>query len=161
MRWRSHSWLHPPKPQVFSVSQGHSQWNGWHPLPCSRPHSSIQSWCPLWPQWSAHHQRSCGMLKRCFKILVIPPEYTLDVQVRVFPACAALHNVILKYDPKELQDMLPPDGNDDIIKTGHSIGELATEFPQWVEKEWANSRRDAIARDMWEGYQDVLWAQGM
>ena len=41
--------------------------------------------------------------------------------------------------------MLPPDGNDDIIETGHSTGELATEFPQRVEKERANSRCDAIA----------------
>ena len=90
-------------------------------------------------------ERVFGVIKQCFKILVIPPEYTLDVQARVFPACAALHNVILKYDPKELQDMLPPDGNDDIIETGHSTGELATEFPQRVEKERANSRCDAIA----------------
>ena len=57
--------------------------------------------------------------------------------------------------------MLPPDGNDDIIETGHSTGELATEFPQRVEKEWSNSRCDVIAQDMWEGYQDVLWAWGM
>ena len=40
--------------------------------------------------------------------------------------------------------MLPPDGNDDIIETGHSTGKLATEFPHQVEKEWANSRHDAI-----------------
>ena len=89
-------------------------------------------------------ERVFGVIKRCFKILIIPPEYTLDVQARVFPACAALHNIILKYDPKELQDMPLPDGNDDIIETGHSTGELATEFPQQVEKEWANSRHDAI-----------------
>ena len=81
--------------------------------------------------------------------------------MRVFPACAALHNVILKYDPEELQDMLPPDGNDNIIETEHSTGKLATEFPQQVEKEQANSRCDAIAQDMWEGYQDALRAQGM
>ena len=106
-------------------------------------------------------KRVFGVIKQRFKILVIPPEYTLDVQVRVFPACAALHNIILKYDPKEFQDMLPLDGNDDIIETGHSTGELATEFPQRVKKERANSRCDVIARDMWEGYQDVLRAQGM
>ena len=57
--------------------------------------------------------------------------------------------------------MLLPDGNDDIIKTGHSTGKLATEFPQRFEKEWANSRHDAITLDMWEGYQDALWAWGM
>ena len=57
--------------------------------------------------------------------------------------------------------MLPPDGNDNIIETGHSTGELATELPQRVEKEQANSRCDAITRDMWEGYQDVLQAWGM
>ena len=90
-------------------------------------------------------ERVFGVIKRRFKILVIPPEYTLDVQARVFPACAALHNIILKYDPEELQDMLLLDGNDDIIEAGQSTGELATEFPQRVEKERANSRHDAIA----------------
>ena len=106
-------------------------------------------------------ERVFGVIKQRFKILIIPPEYTLDVQARVFPACAALHNIILKYDPEELRDMLPPDGNDDIIETGHSTGELATEFPQRVKKEQANSRCDAIAQDMWEGYQDALQARGM
>ena len=57
--------------------------------------------------------------------------------------------------------MLLLDGNDNISETGHSTGELATEFPQRVKKEQANSRCDAIARDMWEGYQDALQARGM
>ena len=92
------------------------------------------------------------------KILIIPPEYTLDVQARVFPACAALHNVILKYNPTELADILPSNDDED---TSHSTGKLATEFPQQDEKEHANIRHDAIMQDMWEGYQDVLRAQGL
>ena len=71
-------------------------------------------------------KRVFGVIKRHFKILIIPPEYTLDVQARVFLACAALHNVILKYDPTELADILPSNDDED---TNHSTGELATEFP--------------------------------
>ena len=106
-------------------------------------------------------ERIFGVIKQCFKILVIPPEYTLDVQARVFPACAALHNVILKYDPAELADMLPSDDNEDTIETGHSTGQLATEFPQRAEKEHANRRCDVITQDMWDGYLNVLRAQGL
>ena len=70
----------------------------------------------------------------------------------------ALHNVILKYDPTELADILPSNDDED---TSHSTGELATDFPRRAEKEHANIRHDAIVQDMWEGYQDVLRARGL
>ena len=70
----------------------------------------------------------------------------------------ALHNVILKYDPTELADILPSNDDED---TSHSTGELATEFPQRAEKEHTNIRRDAMVQDMREGYQDVLRVRGL
>ena len=70
----------------------------------------------------------------------------------------ALHNVILKYDPTGLADILPSNDDED---TNHSTGELATEFPRQAEKEHANIRHDVIVQDMWEGYQDVLRARGL
>ena len=48
------------------------------------------------------------MIKWCFKVLVIPPEYSMDVQAQVFPALAAIHNCILERDPIEITDVLPP-----------------------------------------------------
>ena len=70
----------------------------------------------------------------------------------------ALHNVVIKYDPTELADILPSNDDED---TSHSTGELATEFPQQAKKEHTNIRHDVIAQDMWEGYQGVLRARGL
>ena len=65
------------------------------------------------------------MIKQCFKILVISPEYSMDVQARVFPTLAAIHNCILKRDPTEIADILPP-SDDGIDVEDH--GQLATEY---------------------------------
>ena len=51
------------------------------------------------------------MIKQCFKILVILPEYSMDVQAGVFPALVAIHNCILERDPIEIADILPPSDN--------------------------------------------------
>ena len=67
------------------------------------------------------------MIKRWFKILIILPEYSLDVQVWVFPALVAIHNYILEKDPVEIADMLPP-SDDDIIARVEDTGQLATEY---------------------------------
>ena len=69
------------------------------------------------------------MIKRWFKILIIPPEYSLDIQVRVFPVLAAIHNYMLKKDPVEIADMLPP-FDDYIIARVEDTGQLATEYPR-------------------------------
>ena len=65
-----------------------------------------------------------GVLKRRFRILVHPPEYSMDIQARLPPALAALHNFIRIHNPDEIVDILPPD-NVDIEATGA----LATELP--------------------------------
>ena len=37
-----------------------------------------------------------------------------------------------------------------------ATGRLAGELPRRAEKEWENVRRDEIARDMWDQYQNEL-----
>ena len=79
----------------------------------------------------------------------------MDVQVRVFPTLATLHNYILEKDPTELTDMLPPT-DDDIADRIEDNGQLAMEYPRRVEKDGANLRCDQIAERMWDDYQTVL-----
>ena len=97
-----------------------------------------------------------GVLKRQFHILVHPPEYDMDVQAHLPPALAALHNFIHIHDPDEIDDMLHPDDVDI-----EATGSLATELPRRAEKEWVNNRRDEIARDMWDQYQNKLERRGL
>ena len=56
----------------------------------------------------------------------------MDVQARVFPALAAIHNCILERDPIEIADILPP--SDDGIDV-EDRGQLATEYPGRAEKD--------------------------
>ena len=75
------------------------------------------------------------------------------VQARVFPALVAIHNCILKRDPIEIANILPP--SDDGIDV-EDRGQLATEYPGQAEKDRANARCEQIAESMWNGYQTVL-----
>ena len=67
-----------------------------------------------------------GVIKQWFKILVILPEYSKDVQVWLFPALTAVHNFILKWDPVEIANILPPSDNN--INMVEDFGWLATEY---------------------------------
>ena len=98
-------------------------------------------------------ERAFGVIKRRFKILVIPPEYSMDIQARVFPALAAIHNCILERDPIEIADVLPP--SDDGIDV-EDRGQLVTEYLGRAEKDRANARREQITERMWKNYQTVL-----
>ena len=68
------------------------------------------TWEELFNLWRARAQniieRAFGVIKWHFKILVIPPEYSMDVQAKVFPALAAIHNCILERDPIETANIM-------------------------------------------------------
>ena len=93
------------------------------------------------------------MIKWHFKILVIPPEYFMDIQARVFPALAAIHNCILKRDSIKIADILHP-SDEGIDVEDH--GKLVTEYLGWAEKDRANAIHEEIAESMWNDYQTVL-----
>ena len=82
----------------------------------------------------------------------------MDVQARVFPALAAIHNCILKRDPIEIADILPP--SDDGIDV-EDCGQLVTEYPGQAEKDRANARHEEITESMWNDYQTVLHKQNL
>ena len=47
-----------------------------------------------------------GILKWHFHMLLLAPEYDMDIQARVPPALCALHNFIHQHDPSDIEDYL-------------------------------------------------------
>lgn len=90
------------------------------------------------------------MLKRRFRILLLAPEYNLDIQARIPTALCAIHNFIRKHEPdeQELQATLvgdnfhDPDEGADAAEDAED-GDLETGM---------GAIRDRIATEMWEAY---------
>jgi len=109
-------------------------------------------------------ERIFGVLKRRFQILHLPPEYDMRTQALIPAALAALHNFIREYDPEEIRsfDLGDNNPNDDYqlrdLQMGPqpgSVGELGGNVTP-AERVRANARRDVIASNMWEQYQNYL-----
>jgi hypothetical protein len=103
-------------------------------------------------------ERIFGVIKRCFRLLVHPPEFAMDIQARLPPALAALHNFIRKHDPDDLADYEDAEDPDPGARAVGPVaeGELARGLPRVGEREQVNLRRDRIAQDMWAQYQELL-----
>lgn len=98
-------------------------------------------------------ERIFGIIKRRFAILENPPEYSMEIQARIFPALAAIHNFIRIHDSEEINDFT------DNIVNPHSntrLGSLATGIVSSGERDRAKDRRDKIAQDMWDSYVAYL-----
>lgn len=85
----------------------------------------------------------------------------MDIQARLPPGLAALHNFIRKHDPDDIADF------DDIedpqpgarVEEGPAAaeeGQLAEGLPRAAERRRTNERRDRIAQDMWIQYRAEL-----
>lgn len=106
-------------------------------------------------------ERIFGVLKWRFRILVHPPQFSMDVQARLPPALAALHNFIRQHDPDDMADV---DDNIDDPQPGTRAeppvapaeGQLAGGIAGAAERRQANERRDKIAQEMWTQYQAEL-----
>jgi hypothetical protein len=109
-------------------------------------------------------ERIFGVLKAKWAVLTRPPEYAMDIQARVPPAMAALHNFILKHDSMEWEDILDMEMADPNpgVREGadFDFGDVAEGPADDVEKERSEARRDEIAAAMWESYQAVLRERG-
>ncbi|KIJ12996.1 hypothetical protein PAXINDRAFT_35541, partial [Paxillus involutus ATCC 200175] len=46
-------------------------------------------------------ERIFGVLKQQFCLLLLAPEYSLDIQAQIPAALCTVHNFILVHDPKE------------------------------------------------------------
>ena len=102
-------------------------------------------------------ERIFGVLKRRFRILLLAPEYDLDIQARIPAAAAVLHNFIRIHDPTEQNDIEFQDAEDDNdtndrdIQAGDQMNADNNE-----DGNEHNVRRDNIAIAMWNQYQTIL-----
>ena len=107
-------------------------------------------------------ERIFGVLKRRFRILLLAPEYSVEIQSHIPAALAALHNFIQVHNPQAKKyftennsDHAPGGfyaGDDSLIPTGTGID---VEDEQNISE--ASKRRNNIANDMWRQYQEVLY----
>ena len=95
-------------------------------------------------------------MKCKFQILLITPEYSLDIQACIPASLAAVHNFICHHKP----------GEDEIINNKEPIGGMVENDDD--DAEWTDggvgeqdARRDSIASVMWEQYQMEHVNQGL
>lgn len=100
-------------------------------------------------------ERIFGVLKRRFRILLLAPEYNLEIQARIPVALAVLHNFIRIHDPDEgsLSDI-----------PNHSISNNTEETTTGISEGYEGEidiRRDRIAEEMWIDYQRICQERGI
>lgn len=103
-------------------------------------------------------ERIFGVVKKRWAILNNPPQLDIALQARILPGLAAIHNLIMKHDPTDLDDF---DGVHD-PQPGYVVdaGSLANGPTLPREKARADRRRDVIAQQMWDSYQALLCERG-
>jgi hypothetical protein len=98
-------------------------------------------------------ERIFGVVKRRFRLMVAAPEYSLEVQGKIIRAICVLHNFIRVHNPDE--DL----GVTDVELSRRMPRRSAADFGGSVsaeERTNANMRRDEIAQQMWEQYQEYI-----
>lgn len=108
-------------------------------------------------------ERIFGVVKRRFRILLISPEYSIDIQARIPTALCALHNYIRAHDPDEGPLPHIPVVNDNHHDTfpappGHADTDNSGAAPIHTN---TNNLRDQIATQMWEDYQNYLYERDL
>ena len=100
-------------------------------------------------------ERIFGVLKQCFRILLLPPHYPLDFQPRIPAALCALQNFIQEIDQDEgeiptdsYQAAYEPFPSD--VSSDHDGGFIVDDDDE--ENSEVKSRRMNIANEMWESY---------
>ena len=108
-------------------------------------------------------ERIFGVLKRRFRILLLAPEYNVDIQSRLPTALCALHNFIRTHDPDDdnetQENGVPVDnGDEDVQVPGLFLPEVEPEAggPGGTSQNRAISMRNRIASELWAQYQQVL-----
>ena len=125
----------------------------WLLIPSS--HNSLQNYKELFnyrhAQLRNHVERIFGLFKRRFQVLMRVLEYSLDMQARLVPALAVLHNFVHIHNPTDLlqddnnvNNQDHPFGNPDDGPRHHAAG----------VRDAAAAFRDGIALHMWQDYQN-------
>jgi hypothetical protein len=101
-------------------------------------------------------ERIFGVLKRRFRILLLSPEYKMQIQARIPAALCALHNYITINDPNE--GTLPQAAvvNDNPSHQGQPDEATSDDMDTDADASSSansNALRDDIATQMWNDYQ--------
>ncbi|CAK5266818.1 unnamed protein product [Mycena citricolor] len=119
-------------------------------------------------------ERIFGILKRRWMVFQRAPEYPIEMQAKLVPAIAALHNFIRIHEP--LDDFSAPQqpaaSSVPLSRSTSSIDSFMQDEPRDIlpeelgmeisaaECRRAELRRDTIAQKMWEDYQRILRERG-
>ena len=116
-------------------------------------------------------ERIFGVIKCRFHILLLPPEYSIEVQAFIPVALCILHNIITSHNEPEnnsiMQDWAASIERGDGIEEDTGDEEIRFEDGREAEVEVeeispVNSKalRDTIAEAMWNDYQGHLQTRG-
>lgn len=90
-------------------------------------------------------------MKRRFRILLLAPEYNLEIQARIPAALCSIHNFIRTHGDQLDRDenLVEPDCINDCGDHDH-VAEAAAVGP-----DEPSARRDQIAQQMWDDYVEI------
>jgi DDE superfamily endonuclease len=100
-------------------------------------------------------ERIFGVVKRRFRILLIAPEYSLDIQARIPAALCAIHNFNRTHDA---EDIVPEIDIDNGNPNDHDYVASAAAA---VQLDHPSEIRDLIAQQMWEDYVSACNERGL
>ena len=92
-------------------------------------------------------KRTFGVLKKRFKVLLLPQAYPLETQVRLVSALAVVHNFILIHDPSDSEFI-----DDDDNQIQGEIRERGERAVLQEERTRAAEQREQLAQAMWRSY---------
>ena len=99
-----------------------------------------------------------GILKRRFRILLLAPEYSLEIQARIPAALCTIHNFIRTHDVDE--NVVEPDLGDDEAQNDHDHDHIASAAAA-AELNPPSARQDHIAQQMWDDYVRIHNERGI
>ena len=96
-------------------------------------------------------------MKQHFQILLLAPEYSLQIQARIPAALCAIHNFICIHDPAEGVVLAGDDHDNGAPLDNDHVASAAAA----AEVDRPSARRDRIAQEMWEDYLAIRQERGM
>jgi hypothetical protein len=101
-------------------------------------------------------ERIFGVLKQCFRILLLASQYSLKIQAQIPAALAAIHNFICAHSDADNDNPLKMNGGEtgDMANAGHYDNPDEDDGLNF-NNDNVDERRDQITQAMWDDYQKV------
>ena len=104
-------------------------------------------------------ERIFGVIKRKYKILNTPPEYSIDTQSDLILGLAALHNFCRGLDSSKVDDYiteLEGESEDILLEEDTIVVDQGASSIRDLESKAIELKRDQIAEKMWLDYQGYI-----